>query len=151
IGDRSAVTLAPVAGKVQELKMNGGDDGRRGDTVFVLSSREVASAIADHLASQKDLDLSEKTYAMTKDLFEHEAASRIAMQQSENDVAKARARVSQTAEVLRVLGFDEQAVANSGTLASRVPIRAPLNGTVTERTITNGQFVGVESTPLMTI
>ncbi|HKB13934.1 MAG TPA: efflux RND transporter periplasmic adaptor subunit [Vicinamibacterales bacterium] len=149
--DRIARILAPVAGQVQELHLNVGDDVRRGDALFVLSSREVAAAIAEHLASQKDLDLAEKTFTMTKDLFEHEAASRIAMQQSENDVAKARARVSQTAEVLRVLGFDEQAVANSGTLASRVPIRAPLNGTVTERTITNGQFVGVESTPLMTI
>src|SRR5262249_58914604 len=60
--DRIARILAPVAGQVQELKLNVGDDVRRGDTVFVLSSREVASAIADHLASQKDLDLSEKTY-----------------------------------------------------------------------------------------
>ncbi|HJZ74705.1 MAG TPA: efflux RND transporter periplasmic adaptor subunit [Vicinamibacterales bacterium] len=149
--DRIARILAPVAGQVQELKLNVGDDVRRGDTVFVLSSREVASAIADHLASQKDLDLSEKTYAMTKDLFEHQAASRIAMQQSENDVAKARAKVAQTAEVLRVLGFDEQAVENSGPLVSHVPIKAPISGTVTERTITSGQFVGVESTALMTI
>jgi membrane fusion protein, heavy metal efflux system len=149
--DRIARILAPVAGQVQELKLNVGDDVRRGDTIFVLSSREVASAIAEHLASQKDLDLSEKTFAMTKDLFEHQAASRMAMQQSENDVAKARAKVAQTAEVLRVLGFDEHAVENSGTLPSHVPIRAPLSGIVTERTITNGQFVGVESTPLMTI
>src|SRR5262249_62373721 len=115
---------------------------RRGETIFVLSSREVAAAIAEHLASQRDLDLSEKTYAMTKDLFEHQAASRMAMQQSENDVAKARARVAQTAEVLRVLGFDEQAVENSGPLVSHVPIKAPVSGTVTERTITSGQFVG---------
>jgi len=149
--DRIARILAPVAGQVQELKLNVGDDVRRGDTVFVLSSREVASAIAEHLASEKDLDLSEKTYAMTKDLFEHQAASRIAMQQSENDVAKARAKVAQTAEVLRVLGFDEQAVENTGGLLSRVPIRAPISGIVTERTITSGQFVGVESTALMTI
>ncbi|HMF97124.1 MAG TPA: efflux RND transporter periplasmic adaptor subunit [Vicinamibacterales bacterium] len=148
--DRIARILAPVAGQVQELKLNVGDDVRRGDTIFVLSSREVASAIADHLASQKDLDLSEKAYAMTKDLFEHQAASRMAMQQSENDVAKARAKVAQTAEVLRVLGFDEQAV-DSGVLASHVPIRAPITGIVTERTVTNGQFVGVESTPLLTI
>jgi membrane fusion protein, heavy metal efflux system len=149
--DRIARILAPVAGQVQELRLNVGDDVKRGDTVFVLSSREVAAAIAEHLASQKDLDLSEKTFAMTKDLFEHDAASRMAMQQSENEVAKARAKVAQTAEVLRVLGFDESAVANSGTLPSHVPIRAPLSGIVTERTITNGQFVGVESTPLMTI
>jgi membrane fusion protein, heavy metal efflux system len=149
--DRIARILAPVAGQVQELPFNVGDDVRRGDTLFVLSSREVAAAIAEHLASQKDLDLSEKTFAMTKDLFEHQAASRIAMQQSENDVAKAGAKVAQTAEVLRVLGFDEAAVENTGPLPSRVPIRSPLSGTVTERTITNGQFVGVESTALMTI
>ena len=149
--DRIARILAPVAGQVQDLRLNVGDDVRRGDTLFVLSSREVASAIAEHLASQKDLDLAEKTFAMTKDLFEHDAASRIAMQQSENEVAKSRARVAQTGEVLRVLGFDDSAVANSATLPSRVPIRAPLGGIVTERTITNGQFVGTESTPLMTI
>ena len=149
--DRIARILAPVAGQVQDLRLNVGDDVRRGDPLFVLSSREVAAAIAEHLASQKDLDLAEKTFAMTKDLFEHDAASRIAMQQSENDVAKSRAKVAQTAEVLRVLGFDESAVADSATLPSHVPIRAPLSGTVTERTITNGQFVGTESTPLMTI
>jgi len=149
--DRIARILAPVAGQVQDLRLNVGDDVRRGDTLFVLSSREVAAAIAEHLASQKDLDLAEKTFAMTKDLFEHDAASRIAMQQSENDVAKSRAKVAQTAEVLRVLGFDERAVANTAALPSHVPIRAPLSGIVTERTITNGQFVGTESTPLMTI
>ena len=149
--DRMARILTPVSGQVQELHVNVGDDVRRGETLFVLSSREVASAIADHLASQKDLDLSEKTFAMTKDLFDHQAASRIALQQSENDLAKARAKVAQTAEVLRVLGFDETAVANSGTLLSRVPVRAPIGGTVIERTITNGQFVAAENTPLLTI
>jgi len=149
--DRIARILAPVAGQVQDLRLNVGDDVRRGETLFVLKSREVAAAIAEHLASQKDLDLAEKTFAMTKDLFEHDAASRIAMQQSENDVAKARAKVAQTAEVLRVLGFDESAVANTAALPSHVPIRAPISGTVTERTITNGQFVGTESTPLMTV
>jgi cobalt-zinc-cadmium efflux system membrane fusion protein len=149
--DRMARILSPVSGQVQDLRLNVGDDVRKGDTLFVLSSREVAAAIAEHLASQKDLDLSEKTYAMTKDLFEHQAASRMSLQQSENDLAKARAKVAQTEEILRVLGFDEAAVGTSGSLLSRVPIRSPINGTVTERTITNGQFVGSESTPLMTI
>jgi len=149
--DRTARILTPVAGQVQDLRANVGDEVRRGDTLFVLSSREIASAIADHLASQKDLDLAEKTFAMTKDLFDHEAASRIALQQSENDLAKARAKVAQAAEVLRVLGIDETAAAGGGPLLSRVPVRAPISGTVIERTITNGQFIGTESTPLLTI
>src|SRR5439155_24870487 len=105
--DRMARILPPVPGQVQGLRVNVGDDVRQGDTLFVLSSREIASAVADHVASHKDLDLSEKTFAMTKDLFEHGAASRIAMQQSDNELAKARAKVAQTEEVLRVLGFDD--------------------------------------------
>jgi cobalt-zinc-cadmium efflux system membrane fusion protein len=143
--------LSPVSGQVQGLRINVGDAVRQGDTLFVLSSREVAAAVADHLASHKDLDLSEKTFAMTKDLFEHQAASRIALQQSENDLAKARAKVAQTEEVLRVLGFDDAALENIAALPSRIAIRAPISGTVIDRTITNGQFVGSENAPLMTL
>ena len=143
--DRVARILSPVSGQVQDLHVNVGDDVKRSDTLFVLSSREVAAAVADRVASQKDLELSEKTFAMTKDLFEHDAASRMALQQSENDLAKARAKVAQAEEVLRVLGFDEAAASAGSALASRMIIRAPIGGTVTERTITNGQFVGTDS------
>jgi membrane fusion protein, heavy metal efflux system len=149
--DRMARILSPVSGQVQSLRLNVGDTVRQGETLFVLSSRDVAAAVADHLAAQKDVDLSEKTFAMTRDLFDHQAASRISLQQSENDLAKARARVAQSEEVLRVLGFDDAAIRNSAVVPSRMPIRAPLGGTVTERSITNGQFVGSDSTPLMTI
>lgn len=149
--DRMARILSPVAGQVQDLHVNVGDDVKRDAPLFALSSREVASAVAERLASQKDLELSEKTFAMTKDLFEHDAASRMSLQQAENDLAKARAKVAQTEEVLRVLGFDEAAASSSAPLASRMPIRAPIAGTVIERTITNGQFVGSESTALLTI
>ena len=149
--DRMARILSPVSGQVQSLRLNVGDTVRPGETLFVLSSRDVAAAVADHLAAQKDVELSEKTFAMTRDLFDHQAASRISLQQSENDLAKARARVAQSEEVLRVLGFDDAAVRNSAVVPSRMPIRAPIGGTVTERSITNGQFVGSDSTALMTI
>jgi cobalt-zinc-cadmium efflux system membrane fusion protein len=151
-GDRMARILPPAPGQVQGLSVNVGDDVRQGDTLFVLSSREVAGAVADHLASHKDLELAEKTSAMTRDLFEHEAASRLSLQQAENELAKVKARVAQTEEILRVLGFDDGAVENAHALPSRVPIRAPIAGTVIERTITNGQFVGSDaSAPLLTL
>ena len=149
--DHMVRILSPVSGQVQELRLNVGDDVRRGDTLFVLSSREVAGAVADLLAARKDLDLSQKTSAMTKDLFEHQAASRIALQQSENDLAKAEAKVAQSEEVLRVLGFDENALHDSKAVPSRMAVRSPIAGTVTERTVTNGQFVGSDATALMTI
>src|SRR5262249_31881186 len=120
--DRMARILPPVSGQVQNLSVNVGDTVHKGQVLFELSSREVAAAIADHLASHKDLDLSEKTYAMTNDLFERQAASRISLQQAQSDLAKARAKVAQTEEALRVLGLDPDA-AEDDQLHSRIPIR----------------------------
>ena len=150
--DRVARILPPVSGQVQELALNAGDSVRKGDVLFVLSSREVAAAIADHVASHKDLDLAEKTFAMTDDLFAHEAASRIALQQAQNELAKSEAKVTQSEEVLRVLGIDPDAEPDASRLQSRVQVRAPVGGVVVERTVTNGQFVGPDSTaPLMVV
>ena len=91
--DRMARILPPVSGQVHDLAIKVGDTVAKDAVLFVLSSRDVAAAVAEHRASHKDLDLAEKTYAMTQDLFEHQAASRIAQQQAENELAKAKARV----------------------------------------------------------
>jgi len=150
--DRVARILPPVSGQVQGLALNPGDTVGKGDIVFVLSSREVAAAIADHVASHKDLDLAEKTLAMTEDLFEHEAASRIAQQQAQNELAKSQAKVRQSEEVLRVLGIDPDAEQDGSRLQSRIPVRAPIGGVVVDRTVSNGQFVSPDNTaPLMVI
>ena len=150
--DRVARILPPVSGQVQGLALNPGDAVGKGDIVFVLSSREVAAAIADHVASHKDLDLAEKTAAMTEDLFQHEAASRIALQQAQNELAKSQAKVRQSEEVLRVLGIDPDAEQEGSRLPSRIPVRAPIGGVVVDRTVSNGQFVGPDNTaPLMVI
>src|SRR5262249_27421476 len=113
-GDRMARILAPVAGQVQNLRVNVGDIVRQGDVLFELSSREVAAAIGDHLTAHKDLDLAEKTHAMTKDLFDHQAASRISLQQAESELAKTRSRVQQTEEAIRVLGIDVELADREG-------------------------------------
>jgi membrane fusion protein, heavy metal efflux system len=151
--DSVAKLLPPVAGQVQELKANVGDSIRRNDVVFLLNSREAASAIAEHAASRKDLELAQKTYAMTRDLFEHEAASRIALEQAENELSKAKSKVHQTGEVLQVLGLDPNDAPNddAGGPRPRIPVRAPIGGTVVERTATNGQFVGPEHGAILTI
>jgi cobalt-zinc-cadmium efflux system membrane fusion protein len=149
--DRMAKILPPVSGQVQNLAVNVGDTVRKSDVLFVLSSREVAAAVADHLTSHKDLELAEKTHAMTQDLFEHEAASRIALQQAESELAKARSKVTQTEEVLEVLGLDPDANDTPARLQPRIPVRTPIAGTVIERSVTNGQFVGPDTSPMLTV
>jgi cobalt-zinc-cadmium efflux system membrane fusion protein len=147
--DRVARVLAPLSGQVVDLRVKLGDPVRKGQIVCALSSRDAAAAAGEHIESRKDLELAEKNAAMTADLFDHQAASKMALQQAESDLAKARARVARTEEALRVLGLaveDDVARFNG-----RVPIRAPIPGVVIERRVTDGQFAPADGTPLLTV
>jgi cobalt-zinc-cadmium efflux system membrane fusion protein len=147
--DRVARVLAPLPGQVVGLRVKVGDAARKGETLCAISSREAAVAIGDELESRKDLELAEKNAAMIEDLFDHEAASRIALQQAQNELAKARARAARTGEALRVLGLSGQD--DLSHVTGRVPITSPITGVVFERRITDGQFVQSDSTPILTI
>lgn len=146
--DRVAHVLAPLAGQIVDLHAKVGDTIRRGQPLCVIGSRDVTAAVGDHLQSHKDLDLAEKTLAMTQDLFDHQAASKIALQQAENDVAKARSRVAQNEESLRVLGLSD---IENATANGRVVLPSPLTGTVIDRKVNEGQFVQPDSTPIITV
>ena len=78
-----------------------------------------------------------------------EAASKIALQQAQNDLAKAHARAARAGEALRVLGLSGQD--DLSHVNGRVPITSPITGVVFERRITDGQFVQSDSTPILTI
>ena len=149
--DRIARILPPVSGQVQQLKAQVGDAVHAGEVLFMLNSRDVAAAFAEHIAAHRDLDLSQKTFAMTQDLFEHQAASKISLQQAENDVAKQTARLQQDEQVLHVLGVDMPESSEQLVVAPRVPVRTPITGVVTDRTVSDGQFVDSQTQPLLTI
>jgi cobalt-zinc-cadmium efflux system membrane fusion protein len=149
--DRMARILPPLPGQVHDLDINVGDNVDKDSVLFVLSSRDVTAALTEHVASHKDLDLADKTYRMTKDLYEHQAASHMALQQSESELDKAKAHVLQTEEVLQVLGLESHAGDDAAHVQSRIPVRTPIGGTVIERSVTNGQFVSPDNPALITI
>ena len=149
--DRTVRILAPLPGQVVDFQARVGDPIQKDQVLFSIKSREVASLVTDYLQSQRDLDLAQKTYNMNKDLFEHQAASRMSFQQAENDLAKANTQVARNEEALRVLGIDPKEAVKDGGLRSLVPVRSPMAGTLIERNLTPGQYVQADSTALLTI
>jgi cobalt-zinc-cadmium efflux system membrane fusion protein len=149
--DRTARILAPLPGQVVDFQARVGDRIEKEQLLFSIKSREVASLVTDYLESQRDVDLAQKTYNMNKDLFEHQAASRISFQQAESDLAKANTHVARGEEALRVLGIDPAEAVKDGGLRSLVPVKSPMAGTLIERSLTPGQYVQADSTPLLTI
>ena len=149
--DHTVRILAPLPGQALDLQVRVGDPIEKDQLLFSIKSREVATLVTDYLESQRDLDLAQKTYNMNKDLFEHQAASRISFQQAESDLAKANTHVSRGEEALRVLGIDPKEAVQDGGLRSLVPVRSPMAGTAIERNLTAGQYVQADSTALLTI
>jgi cobalt-zinc-cadmium efflux system membrane fusion protein len=147
--DRVSRVLVPVPGQVVDLRVKVGDPVKKGQTLCAISSREAAAAVGEHIEARRDLELAEKNAAMTEDLYNHEAASRIALQQAQNDLAKARARVARTEEALRVLGLAPKM--DLPSFNGRVPIVAPISGVVIDRKVTEGQFVQTDATPIITL
>ena len=145
--DRMAYVLAPLPGQVVRLSARTGDVVRKGDLLFMINSRDVAAAVGDFLESRKDLELAEKTCAMTKALFEGQAVSAIALRQAENDLAKSQGRRARAAAILKTLGVEM----SEGELTSLVPVRSPIAGTVIDRKVTEGQYETADSNALLTV
>ncbi len=147
--DRLAHVLAPLAGQVVDLRVKVGDVVQKGQALCAINSREATAAVGEHIDSHKDLDFAEKTLVMTQDLFDHQAASRIALQQAQSDVAKARSRVGRNEQALRVLGLLSET--DIDRFDGRVPVVSSIRGVVIERRVTDGEFVQGDSTPMMAI
>jgi cobalt-zinc-cadmium efflux system membrane fusion protein len=147
--DRLAHILAPLPGQIVDLRVKVGDPIRKGQVLFAINSREATTAIGEHVESHKDLELAEKTTAMTQDLFDHQAASKIALQQAQSDLAKAKSRVARNEQALRVLGLETEA--DIDKFDGRVPVVSPIRGVVIERHVTDGQFVQSDSMPLVAV
>jgi cobalt-zinc-cadmium efflux system membrane fusion protein len=146
---RIARLLAPVAGQVTGLTVGVGAHVRQGEAVFYLRSRDASSAIEDHLDAERDLDLSQKTVTITQDLYDHQGASRLALEQALNDLAKSRAHVDRTAAALATLGL--KPAGGEGPVDARIPVDSPITGAVIERHISDGQFVQPDPNPLLVI
>ena len=149
--DQTGRVLSPLPGQVMDLKVRVGDIVAKDDVLFSIKSREMSGLVTDLLHAQREQELAEKTYAMTKDLFEHQAAARIALQQAEGDLAKSKAQTARAEEALRVYGLDPKQVLETSGVRALIPVRAAIAGSIIERPVTPGQFVQGDNTPLITI
>jgi cobalt-zinc-cadmium efflux system membrane fusion protein len=147
--DRLAHVLAPLAGQIVDLRVKVGDAVRKGQPLCAISSRDATAVVGEHTESHKDLELAEKTAAMTQDLFDHQAASKIALQQAQSDLAKAKARVARNEQALRLLGL--QSEADIDRFDGRVLVVSPIAGSIIERHVTDGQFVQADSMPIIAV
>jgi cobalt-zinc-cadmium efflux system membrane fusion protein len=137
----------PASGRVIALEVKPGDYVRRGQTVAVLNSSDVASARSDYAKANIEAERSTRAMERQKLLFEHGAAA-------EKDYIDARALADAArAELARARQRLELLNVSASASVDTVPLVAPANGVVLDVSAAAGEFSkSLESAnPLITI
>lgn len=137
----------PTSGRVVSVEVKPGDHVRRGTTLVVIQSSDVASALSDYQKSQIEADRSARVLARETELFQHGAAAEKDYQDAKAQAESANAELDRAAQRLRLLNVSAQ----SNT--DRVQMKAPSSGEVLDVVAAPGQFAkSLESSdPLLTI
>ncbi|MDM0009613.1 efflux RND transporter periplasmic adaptor subunit [Variovorax sp. J22G73] len=134
--DRTAHVVPRVAGVVDSVSANLGQEVKRGQVLAVLSSPSLSEQRSALQSAQRRLALARTTYEREKKLWEEKISPQQDYLQAEQAMQEARIEVANANQKLLALG------ATPGSAAlGRYELRAPFDGMVVEKHISLGESV----------
>src|SRR3984893_17948451 len=157
--ESSTPIFSPYAGRVTKLLVKPSDVVERGQPLFVIEATDAVQALNDFIASlgtlntaRSKLNLAQIVEKRANDLYAGKAVPLKDWQQSQNDLTTAQndVRSAETAleavhNRLRILGRSEEQIAafqQTRQISADTPINSPIAGTVVQRKVGPGQFIG---------
>jgi cobalt-zinc-cadmium efflux system membrane fusion protein len=125
------------AGRVVDLKARLGDFVKKGQTLLVISSPDLAAAMADYQKARADEMLSHKALDRAQLLYDRGAAATKDLETAQDAEDKAKVDVSAAEHHVRILGADPDHP------SPLIEVRAPVSGTIVEQNVAG--FEGVKS------
>lgn len=137
----------PASGRVVAIDVKPGDHVRRGQTLGILNSSDVASARSDYAKANIEAERARRVLDRQKLLFEHGAAAEKDYIDARAQADAARAELARAQQRLELLNVSPTASSD------RVPLIAPASGVVLDVSAAAGEFSkSLESAnPLITI
>lgn len=121
---------------VLEVKVDAGEDVRRGQPLVVLASGSVGGAQSQRVAAEARLESARKALAREESLAERGISSQRDVEQARTEVAAAQAERDSARAELRASGAGE------GGEGGRYALATPFDGTVVARNAVAGRAVG---------
>src|SRR5450755_3059733 len=157
--DRSTPVFSPYAGRVTKLMVRPGDSVTQGQPLFVIEAADTVQAQNDFITAmtglnkaKSALDLARIQDTRAKDLFEGKAVplkdyqqTQAALIQAQNDLRSSQTALEATRNKLRILGLTDEAISTfqeKGRIDPNSTIFSPIKGTVVQRKVGPGQYVG---------
>jgi cobalt-zinc-cadmium efflux system membrane fusion protein len=141
---RETPVVSLVGGIVRNVGPELGQNVRRGQTVAVVFSDELAMAQSRYLTAQAELEEEHKHHRRTERLVEIGAASREEFEVATTKLKTAESEVASLRQRLLLLGLTSQRVSglrSSSQISSEVALPSPVAGTVTSRTVNPGEVI----------
>lgn len=132
--DRTQRLYAPFAGRVDRIAVDVGQAVAAGAVLAQLASPEFGVAQADTAKAQADAQLTQRTLARQRDLFEAGVIARKDLELAEADAARARAETQRAEARTRLYGAGAGA-----SVDQRLALTAGIAGVVVERNLNPGQ------------
>jgi len=141
---RSTPVVSLVGGRLTQVSAEAGQEVRRGQTVAVVFSDELAMVQSRYLSAQAELEEHHQHHQRTAQLVEIGAASREELEQATSVLKKAEAELAAQRQRLLLLGLTPQRIAalrGPAQVSSEVSLPAPTSGTVISRAANPGEVV----------
>ncbi|WP_049622900.1 efflux RND transporter periplasmic adaptor subunit [Frateuria defendens] len=142
--DHTVRVMSPANGRVTQLVAEPGAVVKQGDVLAWIDSPDYAQARADASKAAADSAAKAKALGRAAELTRLGVLAQKDLEAAEDDAAQARAEAARASEVLRNLD-------PSGHDGPRYALRAPIAGTVVDRTINPGLQVQSGGAPLFVI
>jgi cobalt-zinc-cadmium efflux system membrane fusion protein len=147
LNENAAVHISPrIAGIIESVSVDIGARVKAGDTLLTLASVELGKALAEYKRNQTLSDLSEKIFIRETKLKERKVGSEQDVIDAQMAFEQHRTDLKASEQMLHVLGLTEGDLARMreaahGAGAGRLPVRAPVAGTIIERHAVTGEMV----------
>ncbi len=157
--ENALVRIMPLArGYISDVKVNLGDNVRKGQLLAVIQSRELAETKGEYLSSEKHLELAQAEFTRSEELWKKQIISEKEFFAARQEKAGAEIKRESALYKLLALGLSKTQIQSflsekDGNLA-RYELRAPMNGVIIEKRIVEGNAITSDeamNSPLMVI
>lgn len=138
--DRTAHVVPRVAGVAEQVAVELGQPVTRGQLLAVLSSPALSDQRSELQAAQQRLALAQETHAREKRLWEQGIAAAQDYQQARTALQEARIAADNARQKLAAIG-----AVPAGPALNRFELRAPFDGVVVARHLSQGEAVQAET------
>jgi cobalt-zinc-cadmium efflux system membrane fusion protein len=141
--DKQVNIFPLISGNVEDVKVQLGDYVTAGQVLATVRSSEMANYTNNLIQAETSLNSSKKQLDATKDLYSSGLASVLDLTNAQTNYDQAVAQLQMVRRILKINGNDT---------AGRYVVKAPINGFIVQKTITDAQAIRADNGgPLFTI